>query len=69
MDLQQVTNATAAWVEAWMYGNAQPKVVLLALASLGRQHADQPRALAIVERGRAVIANNPFGSVQETFAA
>jgi len=69
MDLQHVENATKAWVEAWLYGNAQPRVVVEALGRLARRHAGQPRALAIVEQGRRVIVGHPFGSVQEPLAA
>ena len=69
MDVQQVENATRAWVEAWLYGNAQPRVVVEALGRLARQHADQPRTLAIVEQGRRVIECYPFGSIQEQIAA
>ena len=68
MDLHHVADATAAWVETWLHGNAHPRVVMDALQRLGRQHAQQPQALAIVERGLRVIATNPFGSIQDAFS-
>ena len=69
MDLRQVANETAAWVEVWLHGNAQPRVVLAALSRLGDRAAGDPAALAIVERGQRVVATHPFGSVQEASAA
>ncbi len=68
MDLEQVANETAAWVEAWMHGNAQPRVVLAALQRLGLRATGDPEAMAIVERGWRAVAATPFGSVPSAFA-
>jgi hypothetical protein len=65
MNPQQIANATAAWVEAWLYGNARPQVVVEAFRRLGTQYAADAQALAIVERGWRVVAGTPFGSVPE----
>ena len=69
MDPHRIANLTAAWVEAWLYGNAQPRVVLAALLRLREQTAGDPPPLAIVERGRRLVAAIPFGSVQQSLAA
>ena len=67
--LQQVSNATAAWVEAWLHGNAQPRVVHSALERLAARTVGDPAARALVRRGQRVVASYPFGSVQEAFGA
>ena len=69
MDLRQIENATAAWVEAWLHGNAQPGVVRDALRRLAERAAPDPIAQARVRRGQRLIECYPFGSVQQTFAA
>ncbi len=69
MDLRQIENATAAWVEAWLHGNAQPGVVLDALRRLAERTAPDPIAHAHVRHGQRLIASYPFGSIQQTFAA
>ena len=66
MDLDRITSATAAWIETWLHGNAHPRVVLAALSRLAGQAAGNPRALAIVERGRRTVAGIPFGSVPQS---
>ena len=63
MDLDQITSATAAWIETWLHGNAHPRVVLAALSRLASQATGDPRAIAVVERGRRTVASAPFGSV------
>ena len=69
MDLHQLSNLTVPWVDAWLHGNAQPRVVLDALRRLHERAAADPPALAIVDRARRVVTRTPFGSVQQTFAA
>ena len=69
MDLNGIANATAAWVEAWLHGNAQPGVVRAALARLAEGTAADPRAQALVRRGQRIVDSYPFGSVQQSFAA
>ena len=63
MDPRQVADETVAWVGVWLRGNAQQRAVPAALSPLGRRAADDPAALAIVERGRRVVADHPFGAV------
>lgn len=66
MSDKEIANATAAWVNAWMFGNAQPRVVLNAFDQLfARCPVDQP-ARAILDKGLRVIAATPFGSVSES---
>ena len=67
MDLAQITNATAAWLDVWRHGSAHPRVVLASLRRLATQARD-PQARAVVERAQLVAASVPFGSVQ-AFAA
>ena len=61
---QRVADATAAWVEAWLHGNAQPRVVLTALQHLATRAEGDVVACAAVACGRRVVASIPFGSVQ-----
>ena len=68
MDRQQLANAISAWVEAWLFGNARPQLVIASLHRLGDQYANDAQALAIVEQGWRVIAGTPFGSVAEPLA-
>ena len=68
MDVERVANTTAAWVEAWLHGNAQPLVILASLRRLASQSADQPQAQAIVERGQRIVSTTPFGSISQSFA-
>jgi hypothetical protein len=68
MDGQQFANATAAWVEAWLYGNARPNIVIDALERLGAQHGADLQACVILDRAWRVLAATPFGSVSESFA-
>jgi hypothetical protein len=67
MEGQQIANAAAAWVAAWLYGNARPQLVIQALESLGAQHGANLQARAILERAWRVVAGTPFGSVSESF--
>jgi hypothetical protein len=68
MDRQHVANATAAWVEAWLYGNARPHLVIGALERIGAQVANDAQAHAMLERAWRVVAGTPFGSVAEPVA-
>ena len=68
MDLMQIANATAAWVDVWRHGSAHPSIVLAALRRLAERVAPDPQAAALVEDGRRVVASVPFGSIQ-AFAA
>jgi hypothetical protein len=68
MDRQQLANAISAWVEAWLFGNARPQLVIESLHRLSAQHANDAQANAILERGWRVIAGTPFGSVSESVA-
>ncbi|HEY7031751.1 MAG TPA: hypothetical protein VH482_10505 [Thermomicrobiales bacterium] len=68
MDGQQIANATAAWVEAWLHGNARPQLVIQSLERLGTLHGTDVQARAILERAWRVVASTPFGSVSESFA-
>jgi hypothetical protein len=68
MDGQQIANAAAAWVEAWLYGNARPQIVIQALERLGAQHGGDTQSRAILERAWRVLAGTPFGSVSESVA-
>ncbi|HKG26385.1 MAG TPA: hypothetical protein VKB09_12100 [Thermomicrobiales bacterium] len=65
MDRKQLANATAAWVEAWMFGNARPQLVIESLRRLGAQYDTDTQAHAILEQGWRAIAGTPFGSVSE----
>jgi hypothetical protein len=65
MDSKQLANAIAAWVEAWMFGNARPQLVIESLRRLDAQHGTDAQAHAILEQGWRVIAGTPFGSVSE----
>ena len=65
---RRVADATAAWVEAWLHGNAQPRVVLAALQHLAARAERDVAARAAVECGRRVVASIPFGSVQRDSA-
>ena len=65
---RRVADATAAWVEAWLHGNAQPGVVLAALQRLAARAECDVVACAVVERGRRVVASIPFVSVQPVSA-
>lgn len=62
---QRIANAASAWVKAWLYGNARPRLVIQALERLGVQHASDGQARAIMERAWRVIAGTPFGSVSD----
>ena len=66
--LQQVSNATAAWVEAWLHGNAQPRVISAPLERLAARSVADPLAHDLVLRGQRVVASHPFGSVPEAFS-
>ena len=68
MDLMQIANATAAWVDVWRHGSAHPSVILAALRRLAERVGGDPEAVAVVEDGRRVVASVPFGSIQ-AFAA
>ena len=68
MDRQQLNNAISAWVEAWLFGNARPQLVIESLHRLGTQHANDAQARANLEQGWRVIAGTPFGSVSESLA-
>ena len=67
MDLEQITDAAAAWLDVWRHGSAHPSVVLASLRRLTTQARD-PQARAVVERARLAAASVPFGSVR-AFAA
>ena len=67
MDLAQIADAAAAWLDVWRHGSAHPSVVLASLRRLATQARD-PQARAAVERARLMAASVPFGSVQ-AFAA
>jgi hypothetical protein len=66
MDQRQIANATAAWVGAWLYGNARPQLIIDALERLGAQHAADAQACAMLERAWRVVAGTPFASVSES---
>ena len=68
MERQQLANAISAWVEAWLFGNARPQLVIESLHRLGTQHATDAQSRAIVEQGWRVISGTPFGSVSEPVA-
>src|SRR6266511_851643 len=68
MDRQQIANATSAWVEVWLHGNARPQTVLDALRRLGAQSAADAQAHVILERAWRVVTATPFGSVSESIA-
>jgi hypothetical protein len=68
MERQQLANAISAWVEAWLFGNARPQLVIESLRRLSAQHAHDAQAHAILQHGWRVIAGTPFGSVSEPVA-
>jgi hypothetical protein len=68
MERQQLANTISAWVEAWLFGNARPQLVIDSLQRLDVQHANDAQAHAILEQGWRVIAGTPFGSVSEPVA-
>ncbi len=68
MERQHLANAISAWVEAWLFGNARPQLVIESMHRLGSQHANDAQAHAILEQGWRVIAGTPFGSFSEPVA-
>jgi hypothetical protein len=65
MDGQQIANAAAVWVQAWLYGNARPQTVVHALERLAAQPGADTQSRAILEHAWRVLAGTPFGSVAE----
>ena len=63
MDIVQITDAAAAWLDVWCRGSAHPSVVLASLRRLAAQ-AQDGQARAAVERARLAVAAVPYGSVQ-----
>jgi hypothetical protein len=65
MERQQFSESVAAWVEAWLHGNARPEVVLTTLRALAARHGGDAGSRALVERGWRIVLNTPFGSVPQ----
>ena len=63
MDPERVLAATAAWVDAWLHGNARPEVVVGALRRLAARHSDDQAAIAAIAWACRVVATTPHGSV------
>lgn len=65
MNSEQLSCTTKAWIEAWLYGNARPDVVVAALRGLADRSGNDPQAYAIIERALWTIVAHPYGSVRD----